>query len=228
MPSLPSARAWSLFTLSTPQKKTLKKKVSPSPSSLLIQTNVSLSHLPSPTPCMSQRGLFNKTHLLSLIFPTLFSIALRLSLSSVPLGLPLWASLSAFFVLVIHTLKTRSPPDSPILLDSATNSVHSYLTPRRRALHARLCTTRHRTDIHRHIDRCLRQTSSPKRRRANGKWLWRFQATMTIRCVGLINFQNAQTSPEAVSPKLPAPLTSKSTACGLRLRAPARGDECCS
>ena len=55
------------------------------------------------------------------------------------------------------------------------------------APHARLCTTRPRNEIHRHIDRCLRQTSSPKRRRANGKWLWRFQATMTIRRVGLIS-----------------------------------------
>ena len=35
--------------------------------------------------------------------PLHYIIALRLSLSSVPLGLPLWASLSAFSVLVIHT-----------------------------------------------------------------------------------------------------------------------------
>ena len=33
-----------------------------------------------------------------------YDIALRISLSSVPLGLPLWASLSAFSHLVIHTL----------------------------------------------------------------------------------------------------------------------------
>ena len=39
--------------------------------------------------------------------PLHYIIALRLSLSSVPLGLPLWASLSAFSVLVIHTLPLR-------------------------------------------------------------------------------------------------------------------------
>ena len=39
--------------------------------------------------------------------PLHYIIALRLSLSSVPLGLPLWTSLSAFSVLVIHTLPLR-------------------------------------------------------------------------------------------------------------------------
>ena len=51
--------------------------------------------------------LFNKHHLLFFSFlflpPLHHIIALRLSLSSVPLGLPLWTSLSAFSVLVIHT-----------------------------------------------------------------------------------------------------------------------------
>ena len=52
--------------------------------------------------------LFNKHHLLFFSFlflpPLHYIIALRLSLSSVPLGLPLWTSLSAFSVLVIQSM----------------------------------------------------------------------------------------------------------------------------